>query len=138
MPYRLPEAGDVVEYPLSEHVQRELMDGRTHGVGLLVGRNYLLAQQNALLPLHKLLGCLSDCFMYRAPKGLGSLWSEFHCLTLCFWRPCFSLPQAFVLRTCAYCVPGGTQHRQRGRQEAAPQRTAHVRGGATAAGGGGV
>eukprot|EP00891_Asterochloris_glomerata_P000287 jgi/Astpho2/287/fgenesh1_pg.00010_%23_49_t len=36
---RLPEAGDVVEYPLSEHVQRELMDGRTHGVGLLVGRN---------------------------------------------------------------------------------------------------
>ena len=38
MPCRLPEAGDVVEYPLSEHVQRELMDGRTHGVGLLVGR----------------------------------------------------------------------------------------------------
>ena len=37
MPCRLPEAGDVVEYPLSEHVQRELMDGRTHGVGLLVG-----------------------------------------------------------------------------------------------------
>ena len=96
MPCRLPEAGDVVEYP-------------------------------DLVWLHK-----------RAPKGLGSLWSEFHCLTLCFWRPCFSLPQAFVLRTCAYCVPGGAQHRQRGRQEAAPQRTAHVRGGTTAAGGGGV
>lgn len=31
--------GDVVEYPLSAVVKQELQDGRSHGVGLLVGRN---------------------------------------------------------------------------------------------------
>lgn len=31
--------GDVVEYPLSEVVKQQLQDGRSHGVGLLVGRN---------------------------------------------------------------------------------------------------
>ena len=31
--------GDVVEYPLSVVVKQELQDGRSHGVGLLVGRN---------------------------------------------------------------------------------------------------
>ena len=29
----------MVEYPLSELIQAALQDGRTHGVGLLVGRN---------------------------------------------------------------------------------------------------
>ncbi|PRW59130.1 dnaJ-like protein subfamily B member 5-like [Chlorella sorokiniana] len=32
-------AGAVVEYPLSQQQRDELQDGRTHGVGLLVGRN---------------------------------------------------------------------------------------------------
>lgn len=31
--------GDVVEYPLSEVEKATLQDGRTYGVGLLVGRN---------------------------------------------------------------------------------------------------
>ena len=31
--------GDLVEYPLSEVVKELLQDGRSHGVGLLVGRN---------------------------------------------------------------------------------------------------
>ena len=31
--------GDIVEYPLSPAEQATLQDGRTHGVGLLVGRN---------------------------------------------------------------------------------------------------
>ena len=31
--------GDVVEYPLSDVVKQELQDGRSHGLGLLVGRN---------------------------------------------------------------------------------------------------
>ena len=31
--------GDVVEYPLIDVVKYELQDGRSHGVGLLVGRN---------------------------------------------------------------------------------------------------
>ena len=35
----LPTAGTVVEYPLPAVVQAELQDGRSHGVGLLVGRN---------------------------------------------------------------------------------------------------
>lgn len=35
----MPQAGAVVEYPLSQRVKDELMDGRSHGVGLLVGRN---------------------------------------------------------------------------------------------------
>lgn len=35
----MPQAGAVVEYPLSDVVRDELQDGRTHGVGLLVGRN---------------------------------------------------------------------------------------------------
>lgn len=35
----MPTAGAVVEYPLSQLVQDELQDGRSHGVGLLVGRN---------------------------------------------------------------------------------------------------
>ena len=38
-PCRLPVTGDVVEYPLSEVVKQQLQDGRSHGVGLLVGRN---------------------------------------------------------------------------------------------------
>ncbi|KAK9817937.1 hypothetical protein WJX72_004542 [[Myrmecia] bisecta] len=36
---RVAVMGDVVEYPLTELVRSELQDGRTHGVGLLVGRN---------------------------------------------------------------------------------------------------
>ena len=35
----MPIAGAVVEYPLSQQQKYELQDGRTHGVGLLVGRN---------------------------------------------------------------------------------------------------
>ena len=35
----MPEAGAVVEYPLPQVVIDELLDGRSHGVGLLVGRN---------------------------------------------------------------------------------------------------
>ena len=35
----MPTAGQVVEYPLSQQQKDELQDGRTHGVGLLVGRN---------------------------------------------------------------------------------------------------
>ncbi|KAL0035404.1 hypothetical protein WJX77_005166 [Trebouxia sp. C0004] len=35
----MPVMGDVVEYPLSEVTRQQLQDGRTHGVGLLVGRN---------------------------------------------------------------------------------------------------
>ncbi|EIE23899.1 DnaJ-domain-containing protein [Coccomyxa subellipsoidea C-169] len=35
----LPQFGDVVEYPLREIEMRELQDGRTAGVGLVVGRN---------------------------------------------------------------------------------------------------
>ena len=35
----MPTAGAVVEYPLSQQQMDELQDGRTHGVGLLVGRN---------------------------------------------------------------------------------------------------
>ncbi|KAL3137318.1 hypothetical protein ABBQ32_006858 [Trebouxia sp. C0010 RCD-2024] len=34
-----PVVGDVVEYPLSKVVRQQLQDGRSHGVGLLVGRN---------------------------------------------------------------------------------------------------
>eukprot|EP00210_Caulerpa_lentillifera_P005719 g5469.t1 len=34
-----PQAGDLVEYPLSEVVKMELQDGRMKGVGLLVSRN---------------------------------------------------------------------------------------------------
>lgn len=34
-----PVVGDVVEYPLSDVVRQQLQDGRSHGVGLLVGRN---------------------------------------------------------------------------------------------------
>eukprot|EP00798_Chlamydomonas_sp_ICE-L_P018719 gene18719-25244_t len=37
-PY-IPQDGDLVEYPLPEVVMADLQDGRTHGVGLLVGRN---------------------------------------------------------------------------------------------------
>ncbi len=37
--FRIPVMGDVVEYPLSEVTRQQLQDGRTHGVGLLVGRN---------------------------------------------------------------------------------------------------
>ncbi|GMH41980.1 hypothetical protein BSKO_09899 [Bryopsis sp. KO-2023] len=36
---RQPMAGDLVEYPLSDIIKEELMDGRVKGVGLLVGRN---------------------------------------------------------------------------------------------------
>lgn len=36
---RLSVTGDVVEYPLSDVVRQQLQDGRSHGVGLLVGRN---------------------------------------------------------------------------------------------------
>ncbi|CAD7699107.1 unnamed protein product [Ostreobium quekettii] len=36
---RTAEAGDVVEYPLSDLVKDDLQDGREKGVGLLVGRN---------------------------------------------------------------------------------------------------
>lgn len=36
---RLPGVGAVVEYPLPQVVRDELQDGRSHGVGLLVGRN---------------------------------------------------------------------------------------------------
>jgi len=35
----MPTAGAIVEYPLSQQQKDELQDGRTHGVGLLVGRN---------------------------------------------------------------------------------------------------
>jgi hypothetical protein len=35
----VPAPGDVVEYPLSRVVMDDLQDGRTRGVGLLVGRN---------------------------------------------------------------------------------------------------
>lgn len=35
----MPAAGTLVEYPLSQQQKDELQDGRTHGVGLLVGRN---------------------------------------------------------------------------------------------------
>lgn len=35
----LPVTGDVVEYPLGEVVKQQLLDGRTHGVALIVGRN---------------------------------------------------------------------------------------------------
>lgn len=35
----MPQAGTIVEYPLSQQQREELQDGRTHGVGLLVGRN---------------------------------------------------------------------------------------------------
>ncbi|KAI3438697.1 hypothetical protein D9Q98_001117 [Chlorella vulgaris] len=35
----MPVAGVVCEYPLSQVVMDELQDGRTHGVGLLLGRN---------------------------------------------------------------------------------------------------
>lgn len=35
----LPAAGAIVEYPLPQVVRDELQDGRSHGVGLLVGRN---------------------------------------------------------------------------------------------------
>ena len=33
------QVGDVVEYPLPQHVTDNLQDGRTHGVGLLINRN---------------------------------------------------------------------------------------------------
>ena len=36
---RVPEFGDVVEYPLREVEMRDLQDGRIAGVGLVVGRN---------------------------------------------------------------------------------------------------
>lgn len=36
---RLPEAGDVVEYPLSAVVRNQLQEERTAGLALLVGRN---------------------------------------------------------------------------------------------------
>ena len=35
----MPVTGDLVEYPLSEVTRQQLQDGRSHGVGLLVGRN---------------------------------------------------------------------------------------------------
>lgn len=34
-----PGPGDIVEYPLSDIIKQDLMDGREKGVGLLVGRN---------------------------------------------------------------------------------------------------
>lgn len=34
-----PMPGYIVEYPLSDVIKNELMDGRQKGVGLLVGRN---------------------------------------------------------------------------------------------------
>jgi len=36
---REPDVGDLVEYPLPQVVKDEMMDGRTHGVGVLVSRN---------------------------------------------------------------------------------------------------
>ncbi len=36
---RVPEFGDVVEYPLREVEMQDLQDGRVAGVGLVVGRN---------------------------------------------------------------------------------------------------
>ena len=36
---RLPRVGDVVEYPLRSIETEDFADGRSHGVGLLVGRN---------------------------------------------------------------------------------------------------
>ena len=36
---RVPEFGDVVEYPLRDIERQELQDGRVAGVGLVVGRN---------------------------------------------------------------------------------------------------
>ena len=36
---RVPEFGDVVEYPLRDVERQELQDGRIAGVGLVVGRN---------------------------------------------------------------------------------------------------
>ena len=35
----LPQIGDVVEYPLRIVETEDFNDGRSHGVGLLVGRN---------------------------------------------------------------------------------------------------
>ena len=35
----LPQVGDVVEYPLRIVETEDFNDGRSHGVGLLVGRN---------------------------------------------------------------------------------------------------
>ena len=106
MPCRLPEAGDVVEYPLSEHVQRELMDGRTHGVGLLVCRRMCLqtnAQQNPPLPLPDTRDCRDLVWWHTvALKGLSSLWSGFHCLMLGFgiFSSLCSRDQDCVLALC--------------------------------------
>eukprot|EP00884_Botryococcus_braunii_P018573 jgi/Botrbrau1/539/Bobra.0010s0014.1 len=46
----LPQVGDVVEYPLREVEQKELRDGRTAGVGLLVSRNMDRADADSLPP----------------------------------------------------------------------------------------
>ena len=37
--FSLPQVGDIVEYPLRSVETEDFNDGRTHGVGLLVGRN---------------------------------------------------------------------------------------------------
>lgn len=45
---RLPEAGDVVEYPLSVVVRDQLREERTAGLALLVGRNMDRGDASAL------------------------------------------------------------------------------------------
>ncbi len=43
----LPQIGDVVEYPLRSVETEDFNDGRSHGVGLLVGRNMDRGKQRA-------------------------------------------------------------------------------------------
>ena len=54
---RLPEPGDVVEYPLSDVVKEQLQEERTAGLALLVGRNIDRGDKSANqgLPLYRML-----------------------------------------------------------------------------------
>ena len=59
---RSPEAGDVVEYPLSEVVRDQLREERTAGLALLVGRNMDRGDASALWSITSPISLLwADC-----------------------------------------------------------------------------